>query len=327
MLIRMNQLLLFSICALVTSINVIFYVKNNCTPLDLIQSNSVQNNVNELDFNRFDNITGYPSLIVPNIVHYILFDVKEIEFVLYVSILSVLKNQKPDIIYIHCDCDQLYGQFYQKVIEKVKQTKTVFKIRKIERPTEIFGIPLSKPWLNWHASDITRIRVLMEFGGIYLDRDMYVCKSLDVFRKFEMTLDWDYGQPLGTQILICHKNARFLTEWLDSYHFYDSTQWYYNAGHYPTNNILKKHPEYIHRVIESFGVMNAPTYCPKIYSFYYPNWRKEYYSFHLLIRGNEISYKDLCFGNNKPKIMIFDENIAQSLEVTFGEMYRDLFIE
>ena len=63
--------------------------------------------VDVLDFSDSNNVTGYPYFVVPNIVHYILFGINEIYFVHYVSILSVLKNHKPDIIWIHCDCDQL----------------------------------------------------------------------------------------------------------------------------------------------------------------------------------------------------------------------------
>jgi hypothetical protein len=164
----------------------------------------------------------------------------------------------------------------------------------------------------------------MEFGGIYLDRDVYVVKSLDIFRKYEMTLNWDEGQYLGSQVLIGHKNSRFLKLYYDSYHFYDSTQWYYNGGEFPTKSILYKSPQLVHRVKVAFGV-DGPYACPKVYRIYYPDWQKEFYTIHLVLRGNEISFKDWCFGNNKPAIMKFDENIARNLNVTFGEMTRMLF--
>jgi hypothetical protein len=55
-----------------------------------------------------NNVTGYPYDIVPNVVHYILFTIHEIQFSHFISLLSVLRNQKPDQIIIHCDCDQLF---------------------------------------------------------------------------------------------------------------------------------------------------------------------------------------------------------------------------
>jgi hypothetical protein len=270
-----------------------------------------------------DNITGYPYEIVPNIVHYVLFTIHEIEFGHFISILSVLRNQKPDQIIIHCDCDQLIGNYYKRIVNIMQSTKsnTRLIIRRIEKPTQIFGKPLNEEWIDWHASDITRIRVLLEFGGIYLDRDVYVVKSLNKFRKYKMTLNWDENQYLGSQILIGHKNSRFLKLYLESYRNYDRNQWYYNAGDLPTISILYKNPELVHRVKREFGV-DAPEVCPKVYRIYYPDWQKDFYTIHLVLRGNEISFKDWCFGDNKPPVMKFDEEIAKNLNVTFGEMTR-----
>ena len=109
-----------------------------------------------------------------------------------------MKNQKPDVIYIHCNCHQLSGDYYERALRVANKTNTQLIVRTIEGPTQIFGQNLSKEWLSWHSSDITRVRVLMEFGGIYLDRDVYVVQSLDVFRKYEMTLNWD---PNGSKVL------------------------------------------------------------------------------------------------------------------------------
>ncbi|KAJ4442238.1 hypothetical protein ANN_12104 [Periplaneta americana] len=42
-------------------------------------------------FDNFDNVTGSPDLIVPNIVHFILFGKNSLEFIPFLSILSALK--------------------------------------------------------------------------------------------------------------------------------------------------------------------------------------------------------------------------------------------
>ena len=91
------------------------------------------------DINEF----GLDYDIVPNIVHYVLFGVQEVDFVLFLSVLSVLKNQRPDVVYIHCDCTQLSGPFYERFMKVADKTKTRITVRMIERPTEIFGQKLS----------------------------------------------------------------------------------------------------------------------------------------------------------------------------------------
>jgi hypothetical protein len=82
-----------------------------------------------------------------------------------------------------------------------------------------------------------------------------------------MTLNWDENQYLGSQILIGHKNSRFLKLYLESYRNYDRNQWYYNAGDLPTISILYKNPELVHRVKREFAV-DAPEVCPKVYRIY-----------------------------------------------------------
>ena len=283
--------------------------------------NETENDIDNLFFG--DNITGYPYPIVPNIVHNVLFNIQEIKFSHFISLLSILKNQMPKIIYIHCNCQQLSGVYYKRLIEKSRKSRTHIIVRQIKQPTQIFGRNLSEGSLNWHSADITRLRVLSQFGGIYLDNDVYVVKSLDVFRKFEMTLNWDEGQYLGNQVLIAHRNSRFLHRYINSYVDYDAEKWYYNAGDWPTISILYKYPELVHRVKGGFGV-DAPVVCPKIYSFYYEKLKDEFYTVHLVMRGNEITWKDWCFGDNKPAVMEFDEKNVMNLNNTFGEMCRDV---
>jgi hypothetical protein len=75
----------------------------------------------------------------------------------------------------------------------------------------------------------------MNYGGFYFDNDVYVIQSLQKYRKYEMTLEWEIPNvSIGSQVLIAHRNARLLKAHFDSYRSdYIRTQWYYNAGHVP----------------------------------------------------------------------------------------------
>jgi hypothetical protein len=162
----------------------------------------------------------------------------------------------------------------------------------------------------------------MEFGGIYLDRDVYVVKSLDPLRKYEMVLDFEVDKKcLGTQVQIAHKRARFLKLYLQTYQEYIPHNWYWNAGEYPTKRIVDRYPHLVHRVNHSFGVTGG-VMCPILYQSNSNDWKYNYYAIHLLIRGNEALAK-WCFDDGiAERQTYFDEINVKTSNVTFGQMAR-----
>ncbi|XP_037039510.1 uncharacterized protein LOC119076702 [Bradysia coprophila] len=239
-----------------------------------------------------NNITGWPRDIVPNIVHYVLFGQRKISYVHMLSIFSVVRIQKPEVIFIHCDCHKMDDddENWHRILNFVNATnRYVIHINEVMIPTEIYGKKIG-PYPNFHGGDITRFRTLRKFGGIYLDNDVFVCQSLNGFRKFEFTLGWEVGEFLGNQVMIGNRNARFLKFTLDSYREYYPDEWYYNAGELPTIAILNKYPQLIHRVKRKFGY-DASVTCPYFYKEYHSDWQSEFYAFHMIARGNEISWK------------------------------------
>ena len=95
---------------------------------------------------------------------------------------------------------------------------------------------------------------------------------MDKFRICEMVIGWDEGECLGTQVLVAHKDARFLRLWLQSYRVYHSDQWYYNAGCKPVEEVLYRKPELVHRVKVLFGVKMLTH---NLYKMYWKDWRKQ----------------------------------------------------
>jgi mannosyltransferase OCH1-like enzyme len=67
---------------------------------------------------------------------------------------------------------------------------------------------------------VLRILILMNFGGIYLDNDVYLVNSLDKYRKFEMVISWDADDlGIGNQVFLANRNARFLKAYYDLYRY------------------------------------------------------------------------------------------------------------
>ena len=178
------------------------------------------------EFNGFNNETGVDRFIVPNIIHLIRFNQVEFSYVDYICIKAAFINHRPDYFYIHTDVPEakLEGKYWER-IQNNQQLKSRIRILPINVPTEIFGKPVSKGWRFYHGSDIARIRILMKYGGIFLDNDVYVIRSLDKYRKFEISLNWDDGQYLGNQVIIANRSARILPLWLDTFQDYRSDLW------------------------------------------------------------------------------------------------------
>ncbi|KAI5705201.1 hypothetical protein M8J75_012939 [Diaphorina citri] len=229
-------------------------------------------------FDKFNNETGMDYAIIPNIVHYVIFNNQTIDFVSFLSIVSAIKFQKPDLIMIHSNLGDLSGYYWDILHSLLSVTNSTIHFQQTPIPTHVFGQKLSS---IYHASDVTRINVLMKYGGIYLDTDSIVLKSLKKFLHFEMVLGWPERKDMGSQILIAHKNARFLRLWLNGYRIYKSSIWYYNAGQYPTEQILHFRPDLVHRIKTKLGVHNLLT---KLHED--PEWAewREYYAIHLLAR-------------------------------------------
>ncbi len=169
-------------------------------------------------------------------------------------------------------------------------------------------------------------QILLELGGIYLDNDVYVVKSLDPLRKFEMTLDFEKEKGfMGSQIQIAHKRARFLRLFLQTYQKYDPNKWYWNAGEYPTEIIIKRFPHLVHRMNGEFGV-DGREMCPILYKQNVNYWQKNYFTIHLLMRNDNIEHHyKWCFKHKPedyPSIRYFDEENVKTLNTTFAQMVR-----
>jgi len=165
----------------------------------------------------------------------------------------------------------------------------------------------------------------MEFGGTYLDRDVIVIKSLDPLRKFEMTIDYQFlgtHKEMGNQVQIAHKRARFLRLYLKTYEKYNGTQSGWNSGQFPVERIINKYPHLVHSMNGQFGV-SSYRMCSTLYLENTDDWRKKYFTVHLLMRGNSINHIIWCFPKQmKPSIMNFNERNVKKLKTTFGQIAR-----
>ena len=148
---------------------------------------------------KHDNETGADHFIVPNIIHFVRFNLSEYSFIDYVVMQAAMKNHRPDSIYIHTDNNKFSGKYWEQ-IQKDRELKRRIRILPLQLPTEVFGQKLSEDWQLYHGSDFERIRIMKKYGGIYLDNDVFVVKNLDKYRRYEMVMGWSEGGYLDNQV-------------------------------------------------------------------------------------------------------------------------------
>jgi len=224
------------------------------------------------DFKNFDNTVGSPTPLVPDIIHFIQFDQQEISFIHFICMCSAFYNHASSFIYLHTNVKVLRGKYFNLL---KKLFGKVLIVKYLEKPSHVYGQRLSSVQ---HSADVARIKILMEYGGIVLDQDVFVVRNLNRFRHFEVAIGWPKGQNIGTQVIVAHKDARFLPQYLALYQDYKPNLWYYNAGEAPTSLILNKNPGLVHRVTTEFGVENLSE---QLYGRHWPAWSQRY-TIHLL---------------------------------------------
>ena len=84
----------------------------------------------------------------------------------YLSLKSAINIQKPDIILFHTDCLPR-GKYFREVEPNLR-------IVKRSPPKQVWGRPVKHVE---HQSDVARLQILLEFGGIYLDDDVIILKA------------------------------------------------------------------------------------------------------------------------------------------------------
>ena len=256
--------------------------------------------------------TVIPDIVVPNIVHYIWYRDLDSTFTFYqyLSVLSVHKFQKPEAIYFYTNRPPL-GEYWEKCL-KIPH----FYVISRERPKKVLGVEVDKGAFKTSDANLGRVKILMEQGGIYLDTDVLLIKSLDPLRKYEFVLGEEKADPLllCSSIILANKKAPFLKLWMEHYLMDRQVKnWGYNSGKVPTV-ISKRYPDLIHIVQEHF---QHPSWSELDYLYgmkAYP-WR-EHYTLHLW--HSVLSVHD-------PKKMDISPDTIKTLNSTYGQVARHIY--
>ncbi|KAI9324024.1 nucleotide-diphospho-sugar transferase [Zopfochytrium polystomum] len=196
---------------------------------------------------------------IPKIVHFVFglqpnFGDFPFQFVHYMAIKMAHTSIKPDVIMLHYK--------YEPKGEWWERAKKLVKLVYVESvPTKIFGNPVEN---ISHQADILRMQVVLKYGGIYLDSDMMVFRSLDPLLHHETVLGKEDEAGLCNAMIMAAPNATFMREWYNRYTTFNDLEWSEHSVKLPLR--LASNPR------DDICVM------PRV-SFFYPSYHRNHCEF------------------------------------------------
>ena len=171
--------------------------------------------------------------MIPNHLHYVHLSRGGREWKLHhhLSVKSAYVRSGVEKIYMWVD-EEPKGKWWE-------QTKNLVELKKIEPPTEIFGLPITQ---QAHKSDVIRLQVLLEYGGIYVDTDTIFVKSFKPLLDNKFVLGQQNvkgSEGLCPAVILSEKNSVFGQSWLMGFKDYfrggppGSPTWCTHSVQYP----------------------------------------------------------------------------------------------
>lgn len=126
----------------------------------------------------------------------------------------------------------------------------------------------AKKWA--FITDYVRLYVMVNYGGIYMDTDVEVIKSLDPFLKHQAFSGFEDKENIPTGIMACEKGFPLFAEFLN---YYNDSHFVKEDGTYDITTNVKIITEMCHKykfipnneyqVINGFALYPNDYFCPK----------------------------------------------------------------
>ncbi|KAH6932081.1 hypothetical protein HPB50_002836 [Hyalomma asiaticum] len=163
-----------------------------------------------VNFTFADNVKGYPSPVVPDVVHFVFLGNRPLTLVEAICIRAAWLQQRPRRLVLHCqNCSALSLSFYWGLVETVPG----LDMQHVEFPEDVLGARCTDAELR----TLVALAVLLATGGVYVDRDTYLLSNADAYRRFEMALAWYPEGRVRTELIVAHRNARLLRLLFDAH--------------------------------------------------------------------------------------------------------------
>ncbi|OWF40609.1 hypothetical protein KP79_PYT04486 [Mizuhopecten yessoensis] len=189
-------------------------------------------------YNAINNYCPSDGYKVPNLAHYIWFNIKTMSFYHFLSFMSVHLFQAPCVILVHGHLPGgPYWRYLVRVVPNIIHVAT--------NPPSTFN---GKSIVSMeHKSDLVRLFVLKEYGGIYFDIDSVLLRSLDSIRNHSVTMSLEYWSNLSNGLILAEPDAKFTRMWISKYREYTyDPEFYFEYSLFVPTKIARLHPKWIH---------------------------------------------------------------------------------
>ena len=147
--------------------------------------------------------------MIPNTIHFIYTGGKPFSLIHYLAIKSAWVVNRPSRIFFHYS-QKPQGEWWEKAVPYLHPLE-------IAAPQEVAGVPLH---IHEHQVDLARLKILQEYGGIYLDIDVICVKPFTPLLRHvcvlgEQGINGERG--LCNAVILAEPGAPFLQRWLDGF--------------------------------------------------------------------------------------------------------------
>ncbi|KAK7088082.1 hypothetical protein V1264_022049 [Littorina saxatilis] len=183
------------------------------------------------------------SLRVPRVAHYVWFGDNSIPLYSFVSVLSVVRFLRPCLVLFHGDIIPS-GIYWHALLQLVPNVIFVQRTR----PRHIYGNVIN---VVEHSADVTRLQILIDYGGVYVDTDQYLLRPVDALLNHSVVIGTEVeGVKCGNGLIFSEPQAPFLKLWLASYVTFNDAKWGEHSTSLPYN--MSRVFSHLVTVVDSF---------------------------------------------------------------------------
>jgi hypothetical protein len=273
---------------------------------------------------------------IPRTVHFILIaehnKQAELEFYQYLAIKAALLRIRPDSLKIHSYAFNESNQWWQHIKHAV--TLVTHEPHQTLRTSDGRAHKLRLP----HQTDVLRLQILYQEGGIYLDTDVYALQSFSPLLQSPKALlmghEGGNRSGIGNAVIVARPGSPFIARWLASYNesFDNRPQmWNHHSIKVPAELAIQ-HPDDICKLSPS--------------TFFWPTWSSEHIdAMHsplieeevVELKHNMTSYSGAMYANqlayhawgNIARVRFLSQLTPESLfsvETRFNILLRDIYL-